>query len=55
MWRFYSGMALQLVGLSSVAICFISGIQKGDYGRVELLQLVFGAFIFYAGSFVRKK
>lgn len=52
---FYIGLGLQLVGLASVGLCLFSGMAKGDYGQLELIQLVGGSFIFYLGAFVKNK
>jgi len=37
---FYIGLGLQLIGFASVGLCLFSGISKGDYGQLELVQLV---------------
>tara|TARA_Y100000590_G_scaffold469529_1_gene657794 strand:- start:237667 stop:237909 length:243 start_codon:yes stop_codon:yes gene_type:complete len=50
---FYFGFGLQLIGLTTVGICLFSGMTKGDYGQIELVQLVGGSLIFYVGNFVR--
>lgn len=50
---FYLGFGLQLIGLSSVGICFYSGMVKGDYGQLELIQLVGGSLVFYIGHYFR--
>ena len=50
---FYIGLGMQLIGLTTVAICFFSGISKGDYGQLELIQLVGGSAIFYLGHGVK--
>lgn len=52
---FYIGLGMQLVGLATVGICFVSGITKGDYGQIELVQLVGGSAIFYLGQGVKSK
>lgn len=51
--KFYLGVALQLVGFTSVGLCLFAGIDKGDYGRVELAQLILGIFFFYVGHYFR--
>ncbi|GAB4009660.1 MAG: hypothetical protein Fur0010_00760 [Bdellovibrio sp.] len=51
----YIGLGLQLVGFTMVGICLFSGITKGDYGKLELIELVGGSAIFYLGHFFRKK
>jgi hypothetical protein len=50
---FYIGVGMQLFGLTAVGLCFFSGIQNGDYGRLELAQLVIGSFVFYIGNYVK--
>lgn len=50
---FYVGLAMQLFGFASVGLCLFSGIQLGNYGRVELAQLIIGSFMFYAGNYVK--
>lgn len=52
---FYFGFGLQLMGLATVGICLFSGMVKGDYGQLELVQLVGGSLVFYVGSFLRGK
>ncbi len=52
---FYLGLAMQLVGLSFVGLCFLTGVRNGDYGKLELMQLVVGSFVFYIGSFFKTK
>lgn len=52
---FYSGLFLQLCGIATVGLCLFSGLQIGDYGRIELLQFVGGSFIFYFGNFIKSK
>lgn len=52
---FYIGLGMQLFGLTAVGLCFISGIREGDYGRLELLQLVGGSLVFYVGNFLKGK
>lgn len=50
---FYIGLGMQLFGLTAVGLCFVSGIQNGDYGRLELLQLVIGSLVFYVGNYLK--
>ncbi len=50
---FYIGLGMQLFGLTAVGLCFFTGIQNGDYGRLELAQLVIGSFVFYAGNYIK--
>jgi hypothetical protein len=52
---FYVGLGMQLFGLTAVGLCFISGIRMGDYGRLELLQLVVGSLVFYVGNYIKGK
>lgn len=51
--KFYLGLGLQLIGFTAVGLCLFSGIKAGDYGRVELAQLVLGIFFFYVGHYFR--
>lgn len=50
---FYIGYGLQLIGFTTVGLCLFAGINKGQYGQLEFLQLVGGSLIFYLGQFVR--
>lgn len=50
---FYLGLGMQIFGLTAVGLCFFSGIKNGDYGRLELAQLVIGSFVFYVGNYLR--
>ena len=50
---FYVGLGMQLFGLTAVGLCFVSGIRNGDYGRLELLQLVVGSLVFYIGNYLK--
>lgn len=52
---FYFGLGMQLVGFASVGLCLFAGLTKGDYGRLELLQLIGGSFMFYVGTFFKNK
>lgn len=52
---FYIGTGMQLVGLASVGLCLLAGLTKGDYGQLELIQLVGGSLVFYLGTFVKGK
>lgn len=52
---FYIGLGLQLVGFASVGLCLLAGMSKGDYGQLELIQLVGGSLIFYLGAFIKAK
>lgn len=50
---FYVGLGMQLFGLAAVGLCFFSGIKNGDYGQLELAQLVIGSFVFYVGNYLK--
>lgn len=50
---FYVGLGMQIFGLTAVGLCFFSGVKNGDYGRLELLQLVLGSFVFYIGNYLK--
>lgn len=50
---FYIGLGLQLIGFTSVGLCLFSGMNKGDYGQLELIQLVGGSLVFYVGHSVK--
>ncbi len=52
---FYLGLGFQLVGFTMTGLCLFAGMSKGDYGKMELLQLVGGSFVFYLGHFFRGK
>ena len=52
---FYFGLGMQLVGFASVGLCLFAGLTKGDYGRLELLQLIGGSLMFYVGTFFKNK
>lgn len=52
---FYIGFGMQLFGLTAVGLCFFSGIQLGDYGKIELAQLVIGSFVFYVGHYLKNR
>ena len=52
---FYVGFGLQLMGFASVGLCLFSGLNKGDYGQLELIQLVGGSLLFYLGHYLRGK
>ncbi len=52
---FYLGLGLQLFGFTAVGLCFYSGIQTGDYGRVELAQFILGIFFFYTGTYLKNR
>lgn len=52
---FYIGLGMQLVGFASVGLCLFAGMTKGDYGQLELIQLVGGSLLFYLGTFFKGK
>ncbi len=52
---FYIGLGMQLVGFSSVGLCLFAGMSKGDYGKLELIELIGGSLIFYLGTFIKNK
>ncbi len=52
---FYIGLGMQLVGFASITLCLYAGLTKGDYGKLELIQLVGGSLVFYIGTFIKGK
>ncbi len=52
---FYVALGMQLFGMAAVGLCFFAGVQAGDYGRIELAQLVIGSFVFYLGTYLKGK
>jgi hypothetical protein len=52
---FYLGLGMQLVGFSSVGLCLFAGMSKGDYGKLELFQLIGGSLAFYIGTFLKNR
>ncbi len=44
---------LQLIGFVTVGACLATGLIEGDYGQLELIQLVAGSVLFYLGSYLR--
>ncbi len=50
---FYIGLGLQLIGFASVGLCLFSGMTKGDYGQLELVQFIGGSAVFYIGSAIK--
>ena len=52
---FYLGFGMQLIGFASVGLCLFAGLSKGDYGQLELIQLVGGALLFYLGQLIKTK
>lgn len=51
--KFYLGLAMQLFGFAAVGLCLFSGIKMGNYGRIELAQLIIGSFAFYVGNYLK--
>ena len=52
---FYIGLGMQLIGFTTVGLCLFSGLSKGDYGQLELIQLFAGAILFHVGQIVKVK
>lgn len=52
---FYLGLGMQLTGLASVGLCLFAGLTKGDYGRLELIQLIGGSLVFYVGTYFKNR
>ena len=52
---FYLGTGMQLIGFSCVGLCLFAGLDKGDYGQLELIQLVGGSLLFYLGQIIKTK
>ena len=52
---FYFGLSMQLAGFSMVGLCLYAGITHGDYGKLELIQLILGSFLFYVGTYFKGK
>lgn len=50
---FYIGLGMQLIGFASVGLCLFAGMTKGDYGQLELIQLIGGSLLFYVGTFFK--
>ena len=46
---------MQLFGMAAVGLCLVSGMRNGDYGKLELIQLVGGSTVFYIGNFLKKR
>ena len=46
---------LQLIGFVTVGLCLATGLIQGDYGQLELVQLIAGSALFYLGSYLRGK
>lgn len=53
--QFYIGLGMQLIGFASVGICLFAGMTKGDYGQLELIQLIGGSALFYIGTGIKAK
>ena len=52
---FYVSLGMQLFGMAAVGLCLFAGLKNGDYGRLELAQLIIGSFVFYAGTYLKGK
>jgi hypothetical protein len=52
---FYLGLGMQLTGFASVGLCLFAGLSKGDYGKLELIQLIGGSLVFYLGTFLKNR
>jgi hypothetical protein len=52
---FYFSVFMQLLGLSFVSVCLFTGISKGDYGKIELFQFIWGSLLFYSGHYLRMR
>ena len=52
---FYIGFAMQIAGFAAVGLCLFTGMNNGDYGKLELIQFLGGAFVFYLGHFIRSR
>ena len=52
---FYIGTGMQLFGLAAVGLCFFAGVKNGDYGQLELAQLIIGSLVFYIGHYLKGK
>ena len=52
---FYIGLGMQLIGFASVGLCLFAGMSKGDYGQLELIQLIGGSLLFYVGTFLKNR
>ncbi|MBY0517720.1 MAG: hypothetical protein K2P81_12490 [Bacteriovoracaceae bacterium] len=52
---FYVALGMQLFGMAAVGLCLFAGLRSGDYGRLELAQLVLGSFSFYVGTYLKGK
>jgi hypothetical protein len=52
---FYIGLGMQLVGFAALSLCLFAGMTKGDYGKLELIQLIGGSLVFYLGTFFKNK
>ena len=50
---FYVALGMQLFGMAAVGLCLFAGIRAGDYGRIELAQLVIGSLVFYVGTYLK--
>jgi hypothetical protein len=52
---FYLGLGMQLSGFASVGLCLLAGMTKGDYGKLELIQLIGGSLVFYLGTYLKNR
>lgn len=52
---FYIGLAMQLIGFSSVGLCLFAGMSQGNYGYLELYQFIGGSAVFYIGSVIKSR
>ena len=51
---YYCALGMQLFGITAVGLCLFSGLHKGDYGRLELVQFVGGSFLFYVAQYIKR-
>ena len=54
-FTFYLALGMQLFGFAAVGLCLFSGITQGDYGKLELAQLILGSLVFYLGSYLKNR
>lgn len=52
---FYVGLGMQLFGMAAVGLCLFAGMKNGDYGRIELAELILGSFAFYVGNYLKSR
>lgn len=53
--RFYLGLGMQLIGFTMVGLCLFYGLNAGDYGQLQLVQLVAGSLLFYLGQYLKSR